>query len=97
MICDEVGYLSYNARYADLLYEVTTRRYEARKSTAITTNKPFSEWGEVFPNASCVVTLVDRLCHRAEIIQLDGSSYRLKEAQERSEKRKKARRRATRR
>jgi DNA replication protein DnaC len=97
MIIDEVGYLSYNARYADLLYEVTTRRYEARKSTVITTNKPFSEWGEVFPNASCVVTLVDRLCHRAEVIPLDGESYRRKEAQERAAKRKKARRRAPRR
>jgi DNA replication protein DnaC len=90
---DEVGYLSYNARYADLLFEVVTRRYEDERATVITTNKAFSEWGEVFPNASCVVTLVDRLVHRSEIVKLDGESYRLKESQERAARRQKARRR----
>ena len=45
---------------ADLLFEIVSRRYEA-KSTLITTNRPFAEWGEVFPNAACVVSLVDRL------------------------------------
>jgi DNA replication protein DnaC len=54
-------------------------------------NKPFSEWGEVFPNASCVVSLVDRLVHKAEILQFDGESYRLKEARERAERRNKQR------
>ena len=48
----------------------------------ITTNKPFSEWGDVFSSAACVVTLVDRLIHRSEIVQLDGESYRLREATE---------------
>ena len=47
--------------------------------------------GEVFPNAACVVSLVDRLVHNAEIIQIEGESYRLKEAKERSEKRRKQR------
>ncbi|MFN7955785.1 MAG: ATP-binding protein [bacterium] len=65
LVIDEVGYLSYAHRHADLLFEIVTRRYEER-STIVTTNKPFSEWNEVFPNASCVVTLVDRLIHRAE-------------------------------
>lgn len=78
---DELGYLSYDHRHADLLFEVVTRRYRAR-STLITTNKPFAEWNEVFPNATCVVTLVDRLVHHAEIVQIDGESYRLKEAKE---------------
>jgi DNA replication protein DnaC len=78
---DELGYLSYDHRHADLLFEVVTRRYGAR-STLITTNKPFAEWSEVFPNATCVVTLVDRLVHHAEIVQIDGESYRLKEAKE---------------
>lgn len=54
-------------------------------------NRPFGEWGEVFPNAACVVSLVDRLVHNAEIIQIDGESYRLKEAKERSEMRRKQR------
>jgi len=87
---DEVGYLSYDTRYADLLFEVVTRRYQQR-SLVLTTNKPFREWNQVFPNAACVVTLVDRLIHRAEIISLEGSSYRLKEAQERNATRAKAR------
>ena len=88
---DEVGYLSYDSRYADLLFEVVTRRYEARRPIVLTTNKPFGEWNQVFPNAACVVTLVDRLLHRAEIVTLEGKSYRLKEAQERAERKTKSR------
>lgn len=79
---DEVGYLSYDSEHADLLFEVISRRQET-KSTIITTNRPFAEWGEVFPNASCVVALVDRLIHRAEVIPIQAESYRLKEAKER--------------
>jgi DNA replication protein DnaC len=90
LVVDEVGYLSYSNRHADLLFEIVSRRYEA-KSTLITTNRPFAEWGEVFPNAACVVSLVDRLVHHAEIIAIQGQSYRLKEAKERSEQRLKAR------
>jgi len=87
LLCiDEVGYLSYDARYADLLFEVITRRYQQR-ATLLTTNKPFGEWNQVFPNAACVVTLVDRLVHRSEILTLAGDSYRLKEARERAERR----------
>jgi DNA replication protein DnaC len=90
LLCiDEVGYLSYDARYADLLFEVITRRYQQR-ATVLTTNKPFGEWNQVFPNAACVVTLVDRLVHRSEILTLAGKSYRLKEAQERASMRKPA-------
>jgi DNA replication protein DnaC len=78
---DELGYLSYNARSADLLFEVVSRRYHQR-STIITTNKIFADWKEVFPNAASVVALIDRLVHRAEIITIEGESYRLKEAHE---------------
>jgi len=90
LLIDEIGYLSYSNRHADLLFEIVSRRYQ-EKSTLVTTNRPFSEWGEVFPNAACVVSLVDRLVHNAEIIQIEGESYRLKEAKERSEKRRKQR------
>lgn len=83
LVIDEVGYLSYSNRHADLLFELISRRYES-KSTIVTTNKAFVNWSEVFPNAACVVSLVDRLVHHAEIISLDGESYRLKEAQERA-------------
>jgi DNA replication protein DnaC len=90
LVLDEIGYLSYSNRHADLLFEVVSRRYE-EKSTIVTTNRPFSEWNDVFPNAACVVSLVDRLIHNAEIIQIEGDSYRLKEANERVAQRKKKR------
>jgi DNA replication protein DnaC len=93
LLCiDEVGYLSYSSRYADLLFEVVTRRYDAHKPVVLSTNKAFSEWSEVFPHAACTVTLVDRLVHRSEIIEIEGDSYRLKEAKERSAEKQKARR-----
>lgn len=94
LLCiDEVGYLSYDARHADLLFEVVTRRYEKNRSILLTTNKPFAEWSTTFPNAACVVTLVDRLMHRAEIVTIDGDSYRLREAEERQRERAAARKR----
>jgi DNA replication protein DnaC len=95
LLCvDEVGYLSYNSRYADLLFEVVTRRYDAGKPILLSTNKAFSEWSEVFPHAACVVTLVDRLIHRAEVIDIDADSYRLKEAKELTAARTKQRRKS---
>jgi DNA replication protein DnaC len=78
---DEVGYLSSDHRHADLLFEVVTRRY-GTKPTVITANRPFAEWNDVFPNAACIVALIDRLVHHAEIVQLEGDSYRFKEARE---------------
>lgn len=96
LLCiDEVGYLSYSNRHADLLFELTNRRY-GNKSTLLTTNKTFSDWHEVFPNAACVVSLIDRLIHNAEIVPLEGESYRLKEARERAEHRAQKRRQAKR-
>jgi DNA replication protein DnaC len=94
LVVDEVGYLSYSPQHADLLFDIVNRRNQDR-STVVTTNKPFSEWNEVFPNSSSVVALVDRLVHRSEILEIDGESYRLKEAKERKEERsrKRARRR----
>ena len=85
LVIDEIGYLSYSNRHADLLFELVSRRYE-NKSTLVTTNKTFAEWSEVFPNAACVVSLVDRLIHHSEIISIEGESYRLKEAKERAER-----------
>jgi len=83
LVIDEVGYLASTSRHADLLFEVVTRRYET-KSIVITTNKPFAEWNNVFEGSACVVSLVDRLVHKAEIVQIEGESYRLKEARERA-------------
>lgn len=86
LVIDEIGYLSYSNRHADLLFELVSRRYES-KSTLVTTNKAFSAWSEVFPNASCVVSLIDRLVHHSEVVAIEGESYRLKEAKERAEQR----------
>jgi DNA replication protein DnaC len=85
---DEVGYLAYDAHAADLLFQVVSRRYE-HKSLVITTNLPFKQWDTVFPNAACAVALIDRLTHHAEIITIEGESYRKREA-EQAQKRKQA-------
>ncbi|MDE2987134.1 MAG: IS21-like element helper ATPase IstB [Chloroflexota bacterium] len=92
LVIDEVGYLSYSNRHADLLFNIVSSRSQQR-STIITTNRPFAEWGEAFPNAACLVALVDRLVHNAEIIAIDGDSYRRKEAEERQKQRSAERRR----
>ena len=82
---DEIGYLSTSAEHADLLFEIVTRRYR-EKSIILTTNKPFTQWNEVFPSSACVVTLIDRLIHKSENVVINGESYRLKEARERANK-----------
>lgn len=78
---DEIGYLAYDAHAADLLFQVVSRRYE-QKSLVVTTNLPFKQWDTVFPNAACAVALIDRLTHHAEIITLEGESYRKREAEQ---------------
>jgi DNA replication protein DnaC len=82
LLCvDEVGYLSFDDKAADLLYEVINRRYE-RKSVIVTTNRPFKEWNEVFPNATCIATLLDRLLHHADVTVIEGDSYRVRESEQ---------------
>jgi DNA replication protein DnaC len=81
LLCiDEVGYLSCVDETADLLCEVINRRYE-RKSVLVTSNRDFEEWHEVFPNASSIPTLVDRLLHHADTIAIEGRSYRARESE----------------
>jgi DNA replication protein DnaC len=79
---DEVGYLSTDGRSADMLFEVISRRYE-QNATVVTTNLAFVDWPTAFPNASCVAALVDRLTHHADIVVIEGKSYRKHEAEER--------------
>jgi DNA replication protein DnaC len=84
LLCiDEVGYLSFDDKAADLLYEVVNCRYQ-RKPLIVTTNRPFKEWNEVFPNATCIVTLLDRLLHHADVTLVEGSSYRVRESEQES-------------
>jgi len=88
LVIDEIGYLSYGNRHADLLFNIINRRYEL-KPTIVSTNRPFAEWSEVFPNAACVVSIVDRLVHHSEILVIEGESYRMKEAKERAARKNK--------
>jgi len=77
LVLDELGYLPCDSRAADILYNIISRRHEQR-STVITTNLPFKQWGTTFPGAACVVALVDRFaqhCHRVDIL---GESWRNK-------------------
>jgi DNA replication protein DnaC len=87
---DEVGYLSYDQRCADLLFQVVSRRYE-KKSIVVTTNLAFNDWGAVFPGATSVVSLVDRLIHYSEITLIEGESYRKHQAEQRKAARKEKR------
>jgi len=80
LVIDELAYLSFDDNAADLLYEVVNRRYE-RCSIVITTNRPFKEWNQVFPNATCIAALLDRLTHHADVTAIIGDSYRLHESQ----------------
>src|SRR5499426_2428377 len=80
LVIDEIGYLSYDARAADLLFQVVSRRYE-RRSLVLTTNLPFSDWPSIFPNAGSAIALIDRLVHHAEIITIEGESYRRRVAE----------------
>lgn len=80
LVLDEIGYLAFDNRNADLLFQVVTRRYE-RKSLVMTTNLAFKDWPTIFPNATCATALIDRVIHHADVIAIKGKSYRLREAQ----------------
>jgi DNA replication protein DnaC len=77
LVCDEVGYIPFDPQAASLTFMLVSRRYE-RASLIVTSNKPFSLWGEIFGDDMAAVAMVDRLIHHAELISLKGDSYRLK-------------------
>jgi DNA replication protein DnaC len=82
LLClDEIGYLSYDDHAADLLYKVINPRYEKRRSLIVTTNLAFKDWNSVFPNATCIVTLIDRLTHHADVTAIEADSYRRRESE----------------
>ena len=80
LVCDEMGYLAFDNRNADMLFQVVSRRYE-KKSLVLTTNLAFKDWPTVFPNASCATALIDRVIHHADVITIEGTSYRRREAE----------------
>lgn len=90
LVMDEIGYLAFDAANADLLFQVITMRYE-KKSLVLTTNLAFSEWPSIFPSATSAIALIDRIVHHADVIPIEGKSWRLREAEEakRKPKRKK--------
>jgi DNA replication protein DnaC len=79
LVLDEVGFLAFDNRNADLLFQVVSRRYE-KKSLVLTTNLAFADWHTVFPNATCATALIERVVHHADIIKIEGESYRLRES-----------------
>lgn len=81
LILDEIGYLPCDNRSADLLYNIVSRRHEQR-STIITTNIPFKQWGNIFPGAACIAALVDRFVQHCSVLDIDADSWRQKEALE---------------
>ena len=78
LIIDEVGYLPINIESANMLFQLINKRYE-KASTIITTNKPFSKWGELFGDITIANAILDRLLHHSHIININGNSYRLKD------------------
>jgi DNA replication protein DnaC len=75
LLIDELGYLSFDARGADLLYQVFNRRYQ-RTSTIVTTNLPFKDWGKLFHNSAAASAIADRLVHKGLLIRITGKSRR---------------------
>ena len=78
LIVDEVGYIPFDPQAANLMFMLVSRRYE-RASVIVTSNKPFSAWGEIFGDDVVAAAMIDRLVHHAEILALKGDSYRLRD------------------
>jgi len=81
LVIDELGYLSFDHKAADILFEVISKRYE-NSSVIITSNLAFNKWGSIFPGATCTTALVDRLTHHCEILTIDADSFRVRESKE---------------
>jgi DNA replication protein DnaC len=78
LCCDEIGYLSLGQQGSHLFFQVISARHQ-KKSTMLTTNLPFTDWGKVFDSTTVATAIADRLVFRSEILILGGSSYRRKE------------------
>jgi DNA replication protein DnaC len=78
IVVDEVGYIPFDPAAANLIFQLVSARYE-RASMIVTSNKPFSGWGEIFGDEVVAAAMIDRLVHHAEILSLKGDSYRLRD------------------
>ncbi len=93
LVLDEIGFLAFDNRNADLLFQVVSRRYE-KKSLVMSTNLAFGDWHTIFPNATCATALIERVVHHSDIVTIEGESYRLREAELAAAKRRTARKAA---
>jgi DNA replication protein DnaC len=87
LICDELGYVTMSRGGVELLFRVFADRYE-RGSILVTSNLPFSEWGQVFQGERMTAALLDRLCHHCHIFEMNGESYRFRESMKTKKNRK---------
>src|SRR6266568_4317118 len=78
LVVDEVGYIPFDPEAANLMFSLVSSRHE-RASMIVTSNKPFSAWGEIFGDEVVAVAMIDRLVHHSEILSLKGDSYRLRD------------------
>lgn len=78
LVVDEIGYLPITPGGANLFFQLVNARYE-KGAMILTSNRGFAEWGDVFGDAVVATALLDRLLHHAVVVQIEGSSYRLRE------------------
>jgi len=81
LIIDEIGYLPMDIQGANLFFQLIAKRYE-KNSTIFTSNKPFSQWNEVFSDVTIAAAILDRILHHCNVTNIRGESYRLKERKE---------------
>jgi DNA replication protein DnaC len=78
LVCDEIGFLPLGQQGSNLFFQVISARHQ-KKSTLLTTNLPFADWGKIFDSTTVATAIADRLVHRSEVLILEGTSYRRKE------------------
>jgi len=78
LVCDELGYLSLGQQGSHLFFQVISARHQI-KSTLLTTNLPFAEWGNVFDSTTVATAIADRIVHNSEVLIMGGTSYRRKQ------------------
>jgi len=78
LVVDEIGYLPLSRAEANMVFQLVSRRYE-RGSIIVTSNKAFSEWGQVLGDDVLAAAILDRLLHHCDVVSINGPSYRLKD------------------
>ena len=75
LVIDEIGYLPLGTQGSNLFFQVISQRHE-KKSTMITTNLPFADWGKIFDSTTVATAIADRLVYNSQVLILEGPSYR---------------------